>query len=104
MQEGKLIEGKNKVPGIVAKGMGPAVLLMAMADAAKANTLREGAGKLAEGVFNAVAHPGVGASELAPATLYTPEQQKEFTKQLAAQKEAERQKLGSPYRSVPPPR
>jgi hypothetical protein len=45
MQEGKLIEGKNKVPGIVAKGMGPAVLLMAMADAAKANTLREGAGK-----------------------------------------------------------
>jgi hypothetical protein len=104
MQEGKLIEGKNKVPGIVAKGVGPAVLLMAISDAAKAKSAREGAGVLAEGIFNAVAPAGIGASELAPATLYTPAQQQEFTRQLAAQKEAERQKLGSPYRSVPPPR
>jgi hypothetical protein len=94
MQEGKLIEGKNKVPGIVAKGIGPAVLLMSIADAAKAKSAREGAGVLAEGAFNALAPMGIAPSELAPSTL--------TEKQLNAYKEA--QKLGSPYRSVPPPR
>lgn len=94
MKEGKLIEGKNLVPDIVKKGIGPAVLLMSIADAAKAKSAREGAGVLAEGAFNALAPMGIAPSELASGTL--------TEKQLNAYKEA--QKLGSPYRSVPPPR
>lgn len=46
---------------------------------------------------------GATPSTLAPGTLYTPAQQREFSEQLARQQAAERQKLGSPYRSVPPP-
>lgn len=79
---------------------GVAGALISLADLAKAENLRQGMADVAEGMLPI----GISPTTLAPGTLYTPAQQKEFTKQLAMQKEAERQKLGSPFRAVPPPR
>jgi len=81
----------QKVGGI--KGVkvgGVAGALISLTDLAKADTLRQGLGNVAEGLMPI----GISPSELASGTL--------TEKQLNAYKEA--QKLGSPYRSVPPPR
>jgi hypothetical protein len=97
--DNKIRTGKNLVPGAIKAGA-PALLLMSIADAAKANTAREAIGNVAESLLPM----GISPSTLEAGTLYTPEQQKAFTKQLAQQQAAERQKLGSPFRAVPPPR
>ena len=97
--DNKIRTGKNLVPGAIKAGA-PALLLMSIADAAKANTAREAIGNVAESLLPM----GISPSTLEAGTLYTPEQQKAFTKLLAQQQAAERQKLGSPYRAVPPPR
>jgi hypothetical protein len=81
----------QKVGGI--KGVkvgGVAGALISLTDLAKADTLRQGLGDVAEGLMPM----GIAPSQIAPSTL--------TEKQLNAYKEA--QKLGSPYRSVPPPR
>jgi len=74
----------------VIKVGGVAGALISLADLAKAENLRQGVGNVAEGLLPI----GITPSELAPGTL--------TGKQLKAFQEA--QKLGSPYRSVPPPR
>jgi len=74
----------------VIKVGGVAGALISLADLAKAENLRQGVGNVAEGLLPI----GMTSSELAPGTL--------TEKQLKAFQEA--QKLGSPYRSVPPPR
>jgi hypothetical protein len=81
----------QKVGGI--KGVkvgGVAGALISLTDLAKADTLRQGLGDVAEGLMPM----GIAPSQIAPSTL--------TEKQLNAYREA--QKLGSPYRSVPPPR
>jgi hypothetical protein len=83
--------------GKAAKVGGVVGTLMTVAQSANA---REALGNVAEAIMPI----GITPSTLEPGTLYTPEQQKAFTKQLAQQQAAERQKLGSPFRSVPPPR
>lgn len=83
--------------GKAIKVGGTAGLLMSAINAANAK-------QAAQNVGEALLPIGMTPSELAPGTLYTPQQQREFTRQLEAQRAAERQKLGSPYRSVPPPR
>ena len=72
------------------KGGAGIAILAAIPGFAQAKSLRETAGNVAEGLLPI----GLTPSELAPSTL--------TEKQLNAYKEA--QKLGSPYRSVPPPR
>jgi hypothetical protein len=74
----------------VIKVGGVAGALISLSDLAKAENLRQGLGNVAEGLLPM----GITPSELASGTL--------SEKQLNAFKEA--QKLGSPYRSVPPPR
>ena len=83
--------------GKAAKVGGVVGTLMTIAQSANA---REALGNVAESLMPM----GITPSTLAPGTLYTPEQQKAYTKQLAQQQAAERQKLGSPFRAVPPPR
>lgn len=90
----------NKAFPKAVKVGGLAGLLLTANEAANAKNLREAAGTVGEAFLPI----GLTPSTLAPGTLYTPAQQREFTKQLAMQKEAERQKLGSPFRAVPPPR
>lgn len=82
------------------KAGGGAAILAAIPGFAEAKNLQE----FGRNVGEALLPIGMTPSELAPGTLYTPQQQREFTRQLEAQRAAERQKLGSPYRSVPPPR
>ena len=72
------------------KGGGALAALAAIPGFAEAKNLREGIGNVAEGLLPI----GITPSELASGTL--------TEKQLKAFQEA--QKLGSPYRSVPPPR
>ena len=72
------------------KGGAGIAILAAIPGFAQAKSLRETAGNVAEGLLPI----GLTPSELASGTL--------TEKQLNAYKEA--QKLGSPYRSVPPPR
>ena len=74
----------------VIKVGGVAGALISLADLAKAENLRQGVGNVVEGLLPM----GITPSELASGTL--------TEKQLKAFQEA--QKLGSPYRSVPPPR
>jgi hypothetical protein len=83
------------VLGKAMKVGGAAGLLMTAGQAANA---REAMGNVAEALLPL----GMTASQLAPGTLYTPEEQREFARQTELRKQAERQKLGSPYRSVPP--
>lgn len=83
--------------GKAAKVGGITGTLMTIAQSANA---REALGNVAESLMPI----GITPSSLEPGTLYTPEQQKAYTKQLAQKQAAERQKLGSPFRSVPPPR
>lgn len=83
--------------GKAAKVGGVVGTLMTIAQSANA---KEALSNVAEGLLPI----GISPTTLAPGTLYTPEQQKAFTKQLAQQQAAERQKLGSPFRAVPPPR
>jgi ribosomal protein L12E/L44/L45/RPP1/RPP2 len=81
----------QKVGGIKGVKVGGVVgALISLTDLAKADTLRQGLGNVAEGLMPI----GISPSELASGKL--------TEKQLKAYKEA--QKLGSPYRSVPPPR
>ena len=81
----------QKVGGIKGVKVGGVVgALISLTDLAKADTLRQGLGNVAEGLMPI----GISPSELASGKL--------TEKQLNAYKEA--QKLGSPYRSVPPPR
>jgi len=81
----------QKVGGIKGVKVGGVVgALISLTDLAKADTLRQGLGNVAEGLMPI----GISPSELATGKL--------TEKQLNAYKEA--QKLGSPYRSVPPPR
>lgn len=81
----------QKVGGIKGVKVGGVLgALISLSDLAKADTLRQGVGNVAEGLMPI----GISPSELASGTL--------TEKQLNAYKEA--QKLGSPYRSVPPPR
>lgn len=90
----------NKAFPKAVKVGGLAGLLLTANEAANAKSMREAAGTVGEAFLPI----GLTPSTLAPGTLYTPAQQREFTKQLAQQQAAERQKLGSPFRSVPPPR
>ena len=90
-------ENYGSALGKAAKVGGVLGTLMTIAQSANA---REAAGNVAESLLPI----GLTPSNLAPGTLYTPAQQREFSEQLAKQKASERQKLGSPYRSVPPPR
>ena len=83
------------VLGKAMKVGGAAGLLMTAGQAANA---REAIGNVAEALLPL----GMTASQLAPGTLYTPQEQREFARQTELRKQAERQKLGSPYRSVPP--
>lgn len=83
------------VLGKAMKVGGAAGLLMTAGQAANA---REAMGNVAEALLPL----GMTPSELAPGTLYTPQEQREFARQTELRKQAERQKLGSPYRSVPP--
>ena len=81
----------QKVGGVKGVRVGGVLgALISLSDLAKADTLREGMGNVAEGLMPI----GITPSQIAPGTL--------TEKQLNAYKEA--QKLGSPYRSVPPPR
>jgi hypothetical protein len=80
------------------KAGGGAAALMAIPGFANASTLGEAMGNIGEALLPL----GITPSQLAPGTLYTPEQQREFARQTELRKQAERQKLGSPYRSVPP--
>jgi len=80
----------NKTFPKAVKVGGLAGLLLTGAEAANAKTARQAAGTVAESFLPI----GLTPSELASGTL--------TEKQLNAYKEA--QKLGSPYRSVPPPR
>ena len=81
----------QKVGGIKGVKVGGVLgALISLSDLAKADTLRQGVGNVAEGLMPI----GISPSELASGTL--------TEKQLNAFREA--QKLGSPYRSVPPPR
>ena len=80
------------------KAGGGAAALMAIPGFANASTLGEAVGNIGEALLPL----GITPSQLAPGTLYTPEQQREFARQTELRKQAERQKLGSPYRSVPP--
>lgn len=81
----------QKVGGIKGVKVGGVLgALISLTDLAKADTLRQGVGNVAEGLMPI----GISPSELASGKL--------TEKQLNAYKEA--QKLGSPYRSVPPPR
>ena len=83
-----ITEKVNKIKMVKVGGVAGA--LISLTDLAKADTLRQGLGNVAEGLMPM----GIAPSELASGTL--------TEKQLNAYKEA--QKLGSPYRSVPPPR
>ena len=83
-----ITEKVNKIKMVKVGGVAGA--LISLTDLAKADTLRQGLGNVAEGLMPM----GIAPSELAPSTL--------TEKQLSAFREA--QKLGSPYRSVPPPR
>jgi hypothetical protein len=79
----------QKVGGIKGVKVGGVVgALISLTDLAKADTLRQGLGNVAEGLMPI----GISPSELASGKL--------TEKQLNAFKEA--QKLGSPYRSIPP--
>jgi len=80
------------------KAGGGAAALMAIPGFANAYTFKEAMGNIGEALLPI----GMTASQLAPGTLYTPEEQREFARQTELRKQAERQKLGSPYRSVPP--
>jgi hypothetical protein len=80
------------------KAGGGAAALMAIPGFANASTFKEAMGNIGEALLPI----GMTASQLAPGTLYTPEEQREFARQTELRKQAERQKLGSPYRSVPP--
>jgi len=80
------------------KAGGGAAALMAIPGFANASSLKEVMGNIGE----ALIPMGMTASQLSPGTLYTPEEQREFARQTELRKQAERQKLGSPYRSVPP--
>ena len=109
--DNKIRTGKNLVPSTVRAG-GTALLIMSVADAAKAAQEGKYTEAAMRGLDVATDYiPGVGQvkqalmpNAVAPGTLYTPEEQKAFTKLLAQQQAAERQKLGSPFRAVPPPR
>lgn len=83
-----ITEKVNKIKMVKVGGVAGA--LISLTDLAKADTLRQGLGNVAEGLMPM----GIAPSELASGTL--------TEKQLNAYREA--QKLGSPYRSVPPPR
>ena len=83
-----ITEKVNKIKMVKVGGVAGA--LISLTDLAKADTLRQGLGNVAEGLMPI----GIAPSELASGTL--------TEKQLNAYREA--QKLGSPYRSVPPPR
>jgi hypothetical protein len=83
-----ITEKVNKIKMVKVGGVAGA--LISLTDLAKADTLRQGLGNVAEGLMPI----GIAPSELASGKL--------TEKQLNAYKEA--QKLGSPYRSVPPPR
>lgn len=88
----------KKVAGsklVKVAGVGGA--LISLADVASAKEAAQTIGEMLLPI-------GMTPSELAPGTLYTPAQQREFTRQQEAKRAAERQKLGSPYRSVPPPK
>lgn len=84
--EGKMLVGKNAVPGAIKAG-GAAALLLSIANAANAREAAQNAGE-------ALLPWGATPSLLASGTL--------TEKEMNAFKEA--QKLGSPYRSVPPRR
>jgi hypothetical protein len=83
-----ITEKVNKIKMVKVGGVAGA--LISLTDLAKADTLRQGLGDVAEGLMPM----GIAPSQIAPSTL--------TEKQLNAYREA--QKLGSPYRSVPPPR
>jgi hypothetical protein len=86
VQDNKLVLGKNQVAKALKAG-GPAALLMAISEAANAK-------EVASIIGESLLPVGVTPSELQSGKL--------TAKQLKAFEEA--QKLGSPYRSVPPPK